>query len=50
MSRLVADARFQLVSAVRSKVAGLVSGAQSITVGDLKANTDWSSALSGVEV
>jgi len=50
VSRLVSDARFQLVAAVRSKVARLVPGAQSIIVGDLKANTDWSSALSGVEV
>lgn len=48
--RLVEDSRYQLVTAVRREAANLVSGSQPISVGDLEANTDWRSALSGIEV
>lgn len=48
--RLVDDACYQLVVAVRRKAANLVLGSQSILVGDLEANTDWMSALLGIEV
>lgn len=47
---LVEDSRYQLVTAVRREAANLVSGSQPISVGDLEANTDWRSALSGIEV
>ena len=48
--RLVDDARYQLVAAVRNKSANMASDFQPIIVGDLGANTDWAQALSRVEV
>ena len=48
--RLNDDVRYQLVTAVRHETAKLASGSQPIIVGDLGANTDWTQALSGVEV
>jgi len=48
--RLVDDARYRLVTAVRHKSANMASGSQPIIVGDLAANTDWTQALSGVGV
>lgn len=48
--RLVADSRFYLLAAVRSKTARLIKGLRSVVVGDLNAETDWSAALSGVDV
>ena len=48
--RLVDDARYHLVAAVRRKDANVVSGSISMLVRDLQANTDWTSALSDVDV
>ena len=48
--RLADDARYQLVAAVRREAANLASGFQSIVVGDLGTDTDWTLALSGAEV
>ncbi|MBL4852008.1 MAG: SDR family oxidoreductase [Gammaproteobacteria bacterium] len=47
---LVDDTRYQLVAAMRRERGNLASGLQSILVGDLEASTDWTLALSGVEV
>jgi nucleoside-diphosphate-sugar epimerase len=49
-SQLVRGPRYQLVTAVRREATSLASGAQSVIVGDLGANTDWARALSGVKV
>jgi len=48
--RLDADVRYELVNAVRRMSENLPSGSQSILVGDLATSTDWSSALSGIDV
>ncbi len=47
---LIDDARYQLVVAVRRERENIASGLQSILVGDLEASTDWTLALSDVEV
>lgn len=48
--RLSDNVHYSLVAAVRQKSPNLISGLRTILVGDLGASTDWSSALSGVEV
>lgn len=48
--RLVDDVRYSPVVTVRRKTSNLISGLQPISVGDLDASTDWSSALLDVEV
>ena len=48
--QLVDDVRYLPVATVRRKTSNLVSGLQPIIVGDLGASTDWSLALSDVEV
>ena len=48
--RLVDDVRYSPVATARRKTSNLVSGLQPIIVGNLEASTDWSSALSDVEV
>ncbi|MDX2505434.1 MAG: NAD-dependent epimerase/dehydratase family protein, partial [Gammaproteobacteria bacterium] len=48
--QLVDDVRYSPVATARRKTSNLVSGLQPIIVGNLGASTDWSSALSDVEV
>lgn len=48
--RLTADTRFHVLASVRRESAELVPGVQPVLVGDLKADTDWSAALSDVDV
>ena len=48
--RLVDDDLYQVVASVRRESAGSVKHPQSVIVGDLGADTDWTSALSGVRV
>ena len=48
--RLAEDARYQLVGTVRREAVNLASGFESVIVGDLGADTDWTQALSGAGV
>ena len=48
--QLIDDVRYSPVATVRRKSSNLVSGLRPILVGDLGASTNWSSALSDVEV
>ena len=50
VKRLVDDVRYSPVASVRRKSSSLISGLRPILVGDLGASTDWTSALSDVDV
>ena len=48
--RLVEDEQYQLISAVRKKSGNLISGIPTVLIEGLYADTDWSSALSNIQV
>ncbi|HHJ80139.1 MAG TPA: SDR family oxidoreductase [Candidatus Tenderia electrophaga] len=48
--RLVSDANYRLVLAVRRVLPGHVPNVSSVLVDDLSAATDWTSALAGIDV
>lgn len=48
--RLIEDGKCNLVCAVRKKHEGLFKDAESVLVGSMRADTDWSAALSGIDV
>lgn len=48
--RLTTDARFQVIASLRRESTNLIPGIKSVFVGDMDADTDWSAALSDVEV
>lgn len=50
LERLVDEASYSLVAAVRREVPDLILGVQPILVSDLGANTDWSLALTDIDV
>ena len=48
--RLVEDEQYQLISTVRKKSGNLISGIPTVLIEGLYADTDWSSALSNIQV
>lgn len=50
LSRLSLDARFQIKAALRRKISDIPHGVTPVQIGDLGPETDWQTAVSGVDV